>query len=905
MSTLDNSFVAKLTTVAPPIKEYRLNVYQDSYVLSSYPRTNYGKNNAAQVGNSLTNNAAAMIEFSGVQDIPSKVIENMIDARVNLYYSMKLKHDYTYNVNAYNGRPWSENTIYWENAPAKGELIDTVYVEAGTTNSMIDITDSLKSQITNKSNTVGIYLNSTDEASNAPLCVYTKEHYNRKFRPTLVIRYFDIPGVPILRYINGTNLTILQKMSGNNMQINGEVGVGVYTIQDYLNCADGNLIIPKFTAFDLSVTNSNNINYHYNSSYDVISNADNVAVMEGFIENEQAKSSSSSGDLITGNVSVETIGESAFINGSVDVPRLFTFTTLFKNKNDEVLFTFDKGTNVDDATFEMPFDKTEQDGGEISGEVETVGFGGYHYINGEFNVAREVEAPSHEDTIDGTLRVAWPVSFDNDENTITGEIEITPYVYKEMEGSIKVPKLFVFDTVLKNTNEETGELETVYTFPKGKDIDDYEYTEPYESSEQDGGEISGEVESVGKKWADITGSLLVVLEVPNIEISCDKWDDENVYYQDADFYVLANYEENKDDDNNIITCETSDVDYTNYESANMYVKAMVSIPTYYNSAGQIIPNPIDVYRVEFKNGTYIAGVVGIPHEDPIVTDINGTFDVANAMTNIISCDPTEDYDHTTGENFENIDEYIADAKENGMYVEAKYARNWLGSVTVKCESNTWLNSNGFIIGKDVEGIDDITCEASDVDYTQYESANMYVKAMAIIPVYVNGAGQPVSPRNAHDIEYRDHYGNKAYIEGSVRPMFGVHEDINGTIIVYGIMNNGGWIDCDKTEVDGINVKYTDANMFVVKTVEGYINGTIEIVGSKTIDINSDGFVVGNEIDPVWINGGTAGLKIAVKANDTWINGNIEVREMVTSDINGTIEIEPKATTAKYSYAYIL
>ena len=60
MSTLDNSFVAKLTTVAPPIKEYRLNVYQDSYVLSSYPRTNYGKNNAAQVGNSLTNNAATL-----------------------------------------------------------------------------------------------------------------------------------------------------------------------------------------------------------------------------------------------------------------------------------------------------------------------------------------------------------------------------------------------------------------------------------------------------------------------------------------------------------------------------------------------------------------------------------------------------------------------------------------------------------------------------------------------------------------------------------------------------------------------------------------------------------------------------------------------------------------------------
>ena len=119
--------------------------------------------------------------------------------------------------------------------------------------------------------------------------------------------------------------------------------------------------------------------------------------------------------------------------------------------------------------------------------------------------------------------------------------------------------------------------------------------------------------------------------------------------------------------------------------------------------------------------------------------------------------------------------------------------------------------------------------------------------------------------------------------------------------VYIRINNGGWIDCDKTVVDGVNVKYTDANMYVIKAVDDYINGDITIRGAILAYINSDNFKVSNKLDYTWINGGTAGLKVAGKASDTWINGNIDIREMISGTIDGTITVEPSGS---HSYAYI-
>ena len=119
--------------------------------------------------------------------------------------------------------------------------------------------------------------------------------------------------------------------------------------------------------------------------------------------------------------------------------------------------------------------------------------------------------------------------------------------------------------------------------------------------------------------------------------------------------------------------------------------------------------------------------------------------------------------------------------------------------------------------------------------------------------------------------------------------------------LYAVINNVVWIDCDKTVVDGVHFKYTDANMFVVKAVSDYINGDITVRGAILAYINSDNFKVSNKLNYTWINGGTAGLKVADKASDTWINGSINIREMINDTIDGTITVEPSGSN---SYAYI-
>lgn len=958
MSSLDNKFTAKLTTVAPPIKEYKIAICQDSYILSNNPRTNYGDYNAAQIGNSITNNAAAMLEFAGLKDIPAKVLSNMIDAKVSITYSIKLRHDYSLNVYDYNGDEWSELTIYWENAPTKNDKLCTIPLAKGTASSNIDVTEMLLSQIANDSNTLGLYFDSNDQDLNSPLCIYTKEHYNRKYRPILTIRYFDIPGMPMAKHLNG-DITVKREAllgDGSGIEINGAVDVGMFSIKADIDCKDKDkLIVPKFTVFDMAITTNDNKIFDYEAGYDAVSNADTMNDIQEAFDNDTVTESESNGDMITGTVTVMAAGGNAFINGSIDVPELFVYTTLFLDSLGNTLFRFNAGTNIADAKITMPYDKTEivlndpdNEQAEISGKTFIHGFGGYHYINSE-NFAISNAVDGIED-ITGEVSVAVPrlsnyddenkewVDFDEN-NIITGEIEITPIVRDEIictgkgKDVLKVPKLFAFDTVLKKKNA-AEELEAVYTFPKGKDVDDYSYTGTYDVSEQDGAEIScsgihnedpdldQQFEVIGKQWSDINGSLLVVYEVPSTDIECEKWD-EGAYFKDVDFYVLGDYEHRKDkvdenDNPNIITCDKSDVDYTKYTDANMYVEAMISIPTYYDNAGHILPekhNPADVKRIEFSKNTVINGVVGIPHEDPIVTEITGTFDIAHPRFFKYDENKKEWVNYEDGDEIDEINTYhyeniISCDKSNvdytnytdaNMYVEGRVTKLWMGKVTVK-RTHIEDITGTITIGKNVENIDDITCELSDVDHTTFEDANMYVKARVAADFTLDKDGNITDDTTAVDhTDYVDHNGNKAYIDGDICPMFEVHEDINGTITVYARINNGGWIDCDKTVVDGVHVKYTDANMFVVKAVSDYINGDITVRGATLAYINSDDFKVSNKLNYTWINGGTAGLKVADKASDTWINGSIDIREMINDTIDGTITVEPSGSN---SYAYI-
>ena len=917
MSSLNNKFTAKLTTVAPPIKEYKIGIYQDSYILSNNPRTNYGDYNAAQVGNSTTNNAAAMIEFSGLKDIPAKVLNNLIDAQVSITYSMKLRHDYSLNVYDYNeGRKWYELTVYWENAPEKGDKLYTMTLAKGATSSNIDVTELLQSQVDKEEDTLGLYLDSSDTDLNSPLCIYTKEHYTKKYRPVLTLRYFDVPGVPMAAHING-NITVKKEVSidDNDMEINGEVAVGIYSFKKDIECKDKDkLIIPKFTVFDMAITNTSDETIGYEADYDAISNASKMAEIDELFENNEVTESASTGDMITGEVTVMTSGGTGIINGTIDIPRLFTFTTFFLDKFDNVLFSFDSGTNIADAKFVMPYDKTarvklsddkEEYEGEIDGSVFVRGFGGYHYINSiDFAVSNPVEGI---DDITGTLEVAVPrfsnydtennewVDFDEN-NIITGNIGITPVVRDEIicagKDKLKVPKLFVFNTYLKRP-DENEELETVYTFPKGEDIDDYKYTvdpeKPITNTEQDGGEITGTIGTIGRKTAEINGKFTVVLEVPSTDIECEPWDiTDGIGYEDADFYVLGNYvnyaEKNEKYDH-IISCEKSDVDYTHYTNANLYIKAMISVPTYYDKGGHVLPDnhdEKDVYRVEFPKNTCIVGTIGvIPVEPNSTKDINVEFDVGLPVhkrydvedeewvyvdnSNVITCEKSDvDHEHYEDANF---------------YVEARVVKVMTGVITVKREDTKYINGT-FTVGKYVDNIDDITCEKSDVDHEHYEDANLYIKGL----VY-NGLNNNCTTE----------------INGSVQPIFGVHEDINGIIHIYAKINNGGWIDCDITKVDGIKVKYTDANFYVVKSIEDYINGDVTIRGAITAYINSDDFKVSNKLGYTWINCGINGLTVIKKADYAWINGTVEVREMVTDTIEGTVTVE---LSENGSYAYI-
>ena len=97
--TLSNKFTATVVTMAPPIKEYRIPANKDSYILSNNPRTNYGEYKAAQIGNSKSNNAATLMEFKGLKDIPSKVLNNFIDVSIRIVYSFNIPNFYFFVCN--------------------------------------------------------------------------------------------------------------------------------------------------------------------------------------------------------------------------------------------------------------------------------------------------------------------------------------------------------------------------------------------------------------------------------------------------------------------------------------------------------------------------------------------------------------------------------------------------------------------------------------------------------------------------------------------------------------------------------------------------------------------------------------------------------------------------------------
>ena len=843
--SLNNNFTASITTLTPPIKEYKIFPVKDSYILSNNPRTNYGEYNSAQISNSLTNNSAAMFEFSGLQDIPAKVLSNLIDARIVLTFSNKIKSTRSFNVYDYNSKSWFEQFIYWENAPAKGELLETVTVNKDALVANLNISEALRSQISAKQDTLGIYVDSDEAASNSPLSVYTKEHYRKANHPVIIIRYFDIPGTPVIREINSEENGFIVKRESEAI-IDGEVSVGMYSVKADID-SEG-FIVPKFTVFDMTAVSSDDT-IGYDAGFDAVSNANIIDEVQTGISEGTITESVSSGDMITGELTVATSAGTEVISGTIDIPRLFIFTMLFK-MNNKVVYTFPAGENIEDYEITEPYNATEVDGGEIScDDVFVYGFAGYHNITGEIAVSNPVDILD----IIGEVSVSNPIA---DQPTITGEIGITPVVMTDLEcteNGFKVPKLFTVNTTFK---DKDGEV--IYTLPVGEDIDNYEVPESYASSEVDGGEITGTgLETFGRRTANIVGTVTAALEGPTKDIKCEKWEVDVSNYFDADLYIAART--NKD-----ITCEISDVDYTHYTDANMYNVPMMSKPTYYDKSGNKLPdknydmNDPRVYRIEYTRETCILGNVGVPTTDPTICDLDGTLEIAIPVEGIndITCEISDvDYTHYTDAN---------------MYVNGRIVKMITGKITPKFDYETTINGE-FVIAYPVEGIDDITCEKSNVDYTNYDFALMYVKGLKV-----------------NDIV------------GEITPKFAVSEDINGSITIYAKINNGGWIDCDKTEVDNITVHYTDANMFVVRTVEDTIEGEVGVRGSVRALINGE-ISVSKKVEDIYING--VEFDISHKADDTFIDGTLDIREAILAHIDGEVTIE--ASKSAYSYGFII
>ena len=905
--TLSNKFTATVVTMAPPIKEYRIPVNKDSYILSNNPRTNYGEYKAAQIGNSKSNNAATLMEFKGLKDIPSKVLNNFIDASIRIVYSFNIKNDTTINVNEYNSGKWEENLVYWENAPVKGaSLYDNLSVPAGTTSSKIDISDSFHSQMDKGEDIIGVYLNSDDAASNNPLTIYTKEYKNNPAnRPALIIRYYDIPGIPKLKEING------QFDVGVNCgaDITGVVSVGRYSVK--YDEFGGTLIVPKFTVFDMNVTTKDDTKLNYPAGYDAISNKETFNNIQTTLTNGDMKSSNSTGDMISGKLTVISAVGSEGISGTLKVPILFAYTIRLMRKG-AVVYTFPQGKNVDDYSYNGEYDSTEVDGDrEITGEINAVGFGGHHFINcdtGDMKVARKVLGIE-----DITGKVTVSVSaFDDTYPEITGEVNITPLVSNDdtmaIKGDIKVPKLFAYNTKL------TKDSNVIYTFPKGEDVDDYSYDGEYNGSEVDDGlEITGTVDTKGMRSATIEckdGGLIVVLEADlgdNATISCDKWEVAPSNYFDADMYVLAMLK----DGNNLITCDKSEADYTQYNNANMYVKAMKSVPTYYGKDGHVLPEshkPEDVYRIEYTPETIINGVVGIPTTDPTICDYTGELKVGLKANEVeITCDKSE-VDYTQ---YKNANMYVKAMVSVPTYYgndgnplpenhnpedidHIDYTAGTLitGAVIVKQHGSNDIT--GIVkVYSTIEDRDNlIICEKSEVDYTQYKNANMYVKAMVSIPTYYDKDGHVLlESHNPKDVDHID-YTAETLITGSITSKLRKEVEITGTIDVYGKINNGGWIDCDKSDVEPIH--YKDANMYVIKAIEEYINGDVSVKGAKIAEIICDDkLIIATEVSIDIISGE---VKVGHDADGAEITGEITIREAILKEINSVgFEVEGPAT----------
>ena len=479
---------------------------------------------------------------------------------------------------------------------------------------------------------------------------------------------------------------------------------------------------------------------------------------------------------------------------------------------------------------------------------------------------------------------------------ISGNLTISAPVGSEgISGTLKVPTLFAYTTRLLKKGV------VVYTFPKGEDVDDYSYDEPYDSTEVDGDrEITGEIKVTGFGGHHFiecnTGDMKVARKVLDIE---DITGEVEVAVSAFD----GEYPE-----------ITGEIDITPLVTGeNMFISGDIKVPKLFAYTTNLTKDGTTVYT--FPEG-----------EDVDDYSYDGEYNGSEVDGNR----------EITGEiSTKGMRSATIDCKDGGLIVvlEADLGDNG----TINCEKwdvspSNYFDADMYVLAMLKDGNNLLTCDKSAVDYTQYENANMYVKAMKSVPTYYDKDGNPLPEKhNPDDVDHID-YTPETLITGIITAKLRKEVEITGKIDVYAKINNGGWIDCDKSDVEPIH--YKDANMYVIRVMEDEITGDVTIKGVKSADITCDNELiianeanidiisgevkVGHEADGAEITGEITireaiikeiesdGFEVEGPAPDTDITGKIDVKvDAPVEEITGTVEVSTDTDVASTSYGFIL
>ena len=374
--SIANSFMGEVNVMTPPIKTLLIYPDKDAFILESEEFVNYGESVLMQVTKSDNSGIASIMNFGGLSKVDPKVWANLID--INLQYSISGYRtvSHTINVSEYNDSDWSESFVSWGNAPAKGNQLFQMPVGAKDTSVTKDVTSLVKARKANDS--IGFYFDSDDAPANRILSIFSRESSNK---PALVLRYYDIPGAPYQKTLNGS-LDVISKVLCKDGPFGAEL-TGTFDIKPIYEYIDlnGSMYVPKFVAVHETFTNDAGAVTGENKT-------------DTEVKDVYTPTDSDHGDWgteLTGTVSVKHAGPIAILNGTVTPWKGSAFQMTFK-ASDTIVYQGDEIADILAAEKNVTVNNTASGGDLLTGSVTTEGC-----VRAELNGTLSVSNPtSHE-----------------------------------------------------------------------------------------------------------------------------------------------------------------------------------------------------------------------------------------------------------------------------------------------------------------------------------------------------------------------------------------------------------------------------------------------------------------------------------------------------------------------------